>query len=235
MEMTPQRWSRTNEYLREVFGRVEHEDRDEQLATLMSRAVAAGLPDIAISPEVGRFLKVLTMLATRGPNSRGVALELGTLAGYSGIWLARGLPESARLITVEYNPRHAAFARAEFVTAGVSDKTEIIIGAALDVLPRLRNQLGDYSLDLAFIDAVKTEYPRYFELLKPMIRPGGLLIADNALGSTWWIDDPKGSDPQRDAVDSFNRAVASDKSFEASCVPIRQGILVATRRDGPAG
>src|SRR5260221_13036680 len=84
-EMTPERWSNTAHYLREVFGRVE--GRDRQLETLMQRAVAADLPDIAVSAEVGRMLKILCMTVTRTPNSRNTVLEVGTLAGYSGIWL----------------------------------------------------------------------------------------------------------------------------------------------------
>jgi len=227
--MTPKRWEFTSNYLGEVFGRVEGKDGDPQMATLMKRAVAAGLPDIAVSPDVGRFLKLLTLMATRDPKAAGKVLELGTLAGYSGIWLARGMPRSGRLFTVEVSEKHAAFARAEFDKAGVSRWVEIIPGRALDVLPRLSAELGEQSLDLAFIDAVKTEYPDYARLIKPMLRVGGLLVADNALGSTWWIDDPAGSSPERDAVDRFNRMMAADTDFETACVPIRQGVLVALR------
>jgi caffeoyl-CoA O-methyltransferase len=97
------------------------------------------------------------------------------------------------------------------------------------VLPTLAAELGPASADLAFIDAAKTEYPDYFRLLKPLIRPGGLLVADNVLGSgSWWIDTPPG-DPDRDAVDRFNRIVAEDPDFEAAAVPIRQGVLIARK------
>jgi caffeoyl-CoA O-methyltransferase len=224
MEMTLQRWENTCHYLQEVFGR-----EDAQLQTLMKRAVAAGLPDIAVSSDVGRLLKVLAMMVTREPGSRGVILELGTLAGYSGIWLARGLPERGKLITVEFNPVHAAFAQKEFVDAKVAGRVELMTGAALDVLPRLAKQLGPSSIDLAFADAVKTEYCEYFRQIKPLLRPGGLFLADNALGAQFWIDDPAGSTPERDAVDALNRMVAADKEFEAACVPIRQGILIARK------
>lgn len=223
MDMTPQRWEYTKGYLHEVFGRP-----DEQLETLMQRAIGAGLPDIAVSSDVGRLLQLLAMMACRGPDSRGAAIEVGTLAGYSGIWLARGMPPSARLTTIELDPRHAAFALGEFKRAGVGDRVGVITGAALDVLPRLAREMGPASIDLAFLDAVKTEYPQYLETLRPMIRPGGLLIADNALGSgNWWIDCE--SDPTRRAVDAFNRAVASDPGFAAACVPIREGVLIARR------
>jgi caffeoyl-CoA O-methyltransferase len=225
MDMTPQRWSNTRDYLAQVFGNV---DGDEQLATLRDRALAAGLPDIAISHDVGALLKVLSLMATQGAASTGVIIEVGTLAGCSGIWLARGLPPGGRLITIEYEPRHAAFASGEFKRAGLNVRAEV--GAALDVLPRLAKELGPASIDLAFLDAVKPEYERYFELLRPMIRRGGLLIADNALGARWWIDDPPGSDPARDAVDRFNRRTAADADFDASCVPIREGVMIARRK-----
>jgi predicted O-methyltransferase YrrM len=86
------------------------------------------------------------------------------------------------------------------------------------------------SIDLLFIDAVKTEYPEYFKIMRPMIRNHGLVIADNILGSgTWHIDDKPGSSPERDAVDEFNRMVAADPAFESAGVPIGNGILVARK------
>lgn len=228
MDMTPQRWSNTSAYLREVFGR-----DDEHLSTLMTRAVEAGLPPIAVSADVGRLLKLLTSLTNAGRGAR-LILELGTLAGYSGIWLARGLAPAGKLITVEFNPVHAAFAAREFERAGLAGRVDIRTGAALDVIPAIARELHAGSLaapgfDVVFFDAVKTEYPEYLRLCKPLITPGGLLIADNILGSSFWIDDPVGSSPQRDAVDAFNRAVAADPDFEAAGIPIREGVMVARK------
>jgi len=226
MEMTPQRWQNTKDYLSQVFGRT---DSDPQLSTLMQRATAAGLPDIAVSADVGRLLQLLAMMACREPRSRGVIIELGTLAGYSSIWLARGLAPNQRLITIEFNPKHAAFARDEFETAGVADRTKVITGAALDVLPGLARDLGPASVDLVFFDAIKSEYPDYLRHVRPMLREGGLLVADNALGAgNWWIDGPAG-DPSLEAVDRFNRMVANDPGFAAACVPIREGVLIARK------
>lgn len=219
--MTPERWDHTRAYLADVFG-----SQDDQLATLMERAVSYGLPDIAITPDVGRVLMLLAQLA---PNpGRRLALELGTLAGYSGIWLARGLGPGSRLVTVEAEPRHAEFARREFDRAGVGDRVQIRVGKALDVVPTLGLEKG--SVDLVFLDALKHEYPAYFSLVRPLIRSGGLLIADNALGGgRWWIDDPAGVSPDRDGADALNRIVASDPEFVAACVPIREGVLIARR------
>jgi predicted O-methyltransferase YrrM len=223
MEMTPQRWANTCAYLQEVFGR-----EDEQLRTLMARAVAAGIPDIAVSAEVGRLLKLLASMCGEGRGAMTI-VEVGTLAGYSGIWLARGLRSGGKLFTIEINPDHARFAGGEFKRAGVADRVEQKLGAALDILPQLAGDLGPASIDLAFVDGVKSEYAAYFRHLRPLIKPGGLFLADNIVGSSWWIDEPPGTNPDRDAVDRFNRLVASDADFEAAGVPVRQGVMVARR------
>jgi predicted O-methyltransferase YrrM len=226
MEMTPSRWAYTCDYLREVFGR-----QDQTLQTLMPRAVAAGVPDIAVSADVGRLLMILTQLSVaRKGGKPGLAVELGTLAGYSGIWLARGLGAGGKLITIEAEPKHADFAGKMFKEAGVGDRVDVRIGNGLDVLPQLVKELGPGSVDVLFLDAIKTEYPDYFRVAKPLIAVGGLIIADNVLGAgTWWIDEPKGKSEQRDGADRFNRIVAADADFEAAAAPIREGVMVARR------
>lgn len=217
--MTPQRWEYTTRYLRDVFGA-----EDDHLANLMRNAVSAGLPDIAVSADVGRLLHIFVSM-TRGR----LTLELGTLGGYSGIWIARGLSPDGRLITIESEPKHAAFARRQFERAGVLERVEQVHGRALDVLPALANRLGPASLDFVFIDAIKTEYPEYWSLVQPLIAPGGMIVADNVLGSgNWWIDDEE--HPDRIAADRFSRLVAADPDFEAAAVPIREGVLIARRR-----
>lgn len=213
MSMTDARWEFTKRYSIEVFGR-----QDPHLEGLMDRAVAAGLPRIAVSADVGRLLKILVALT---PGMKG--LELGTLAGFSAIWIARGLNPSGHLTTIEFDPRHAAFARNEIHAAGVSDQVDVVEGAALDVLPSLYREWGPTSLDFVFVDAVKPEYVDYFKLVKPMIRHGGLLVADNVYGTgAGWIDEGYGTD-------DFNRTVAADPDFETVAVPFREGILIARR------
>jgi predicted O-methyltransferase YrrM len=224
MEMTPERWEATGAYLRDVFGA-----EDDQLRTLMPRAVAAGIPDIAVSADVGRLLMLLVSL-TGGGRGAGIAVEVGTLAGYSGIWIARGLAAGGRLVTIESEPRHADFAQREFAAAGLEASIEIRRGRGLECLPVLARELGPGSIDFVFIDAVKREYPEYFRAIRPAIAVGGLLVADNVLGSrTWWIDEAPGRNPDRDAADRLNRLVASDPDFEASAIPMREGLLVARR------
>lgn len=224
MEMNAERWANTSRYLGEVFGRP-----DAHLSGLMERAVAAGLPSIAVSADVGRLLKLLASMTNDGRGAR-LAVEIGTLAGYSGIWIARGLGEHGRLVTVEMVPKHADFAQGEFERAGVADRVMIMRCGGLEAIERLaRDGVG---VDFAFIDADKLEYPAYFEKLAPLMVRGGLLVADNVLGAgTWWIDDAPGSNASRDAAERFSRMVASDHRFETVCVPIREGVLIARRVD----
>lgn len=213
MPMTPERWSYIGDYAEDVFGRY-----DDHLAGLMGRAVEAGLPPIAVSADVGRLLKILVSM-TEGR----LAIELGTLAGYSGIWIARGLAEDGRLITVESEEAHADFAQSEFEKAGVGDRVTIVRGAALDVLPAIAAAVGDASVDFAFVDARKTEYVAYYQLLKPLIKPGGLYVADNVYATgAGWIDEGQGTD-------EFNRLIAADPDFEAVATPMREGVLIARK------
>lgn len=213
MPMTPERWSYIGDYANDVFG-----VHDEHLAGLTSRAVEAGLPPIAVSADVGRLLKILVSM-TKGE----LALELGTLGGYSGIWIARGLSPGGKLVTIEHNDQHADFAESEFEAAGVGEKVEIVRGDALDILPRLAARFGKESIDFAFIDARKSEYVEYYQLIKPLLKPGGLLVADNVYGTgAGWIDQGHGTD-------EFNRLLAEDPDFEAVAIPLREGVLIARR------
>lgn len=218
MEMTPERWSYTREYLSRTFGQ-----QDDHLAGLMDDAKAAGLPDIAVSADVGWLLKLLTA-TTRGR----LAIEVGTLAGYSGIWIARGLSDRGRLHTIEIEERNADFAAEQFKKAGVGDRVVLERGAGLEVLPKLAAELAPGSVDVAFIDAVKMEYPAYWRHLRPLIAVGGWFIADNVLGAgSWWIDSEDNA--SRNAVDELNRTLAADADFETTCVPLREGVLLARR------
>lgn len=213
MPMTPERWEFLSAYADDVFGQQE-----PRLATLMERAVEAGLPSIAVTSDVGRLLQILVSL-TPGR----LALELGTLGGYSAIWIARGLAEDGKLITVEHDPKHASFAEQEIEAAGLSDRVEVKVGAALDVLPGLSDRLGPGSVDFVFIDAVKEEYVDYFDAVRPLLAPGGVVVADNVYGTgRGWIDQGHGTD-------DFNRRVAADPDFDSVAIPMRAGLLIARR------
>jgi predicted O-methyltransferase YrrM len=218
MEFTRERHEYTRNYTRTVFG-----NQDAHLAGLMDDAKKQGLPDIAVSSDVGRFL-LLMVSTTEGKR----VVELGTLGGYSTIWLARGLKQGGRVVTVEMEQKHADFAKAQFEKARVADRVDVRVGKALDVLPQLAKEWGNESVDAFFFDAVKSEYPDYWKIAKPMLKKGGLLLADNVLGASWWIDQE--GDPVRDVVDKFNRTVAGDPDFDVACVPLREGVLVARKR-----
>jgi caffeoyl-CoA O-methyltransferase len=213
MEMTPERWEQTGAYSKEVFG-----GEDDHLAGLMEEAVAAGLPNISVGADVGRLLMILTSM-TPGR----LAVEVGTLGGYSGIWIARGLSPGGRLITIEYADKHADFAEEQFELAGVADKVEMRRGAGIEVLGELVGELEPESVDVLFLDAIKREYTDYFEIARPLIARGGLVLADNVLGTAaGWIDQGHGTD-------EFNRRIAADPDFEAVAVPLRQGVMIARR------
>ncbi len=211
--MTPETWDFINDYSRDVFG-----EQDEHLAGLMEDAVAAGLPAISVGPDVGRLLMILTSM-TQGR----IAVEVGTLGGYSGIWIARGLGPNGRLITIEYDPTHADFAAVQFEKAGVADRVDLRRGTGIDVLADLEAELRPGSVDVVFLDAIKREYPDYFRLAKPLIPVGGLIIADNVYGTgSGWIDQGHGTD-------EFNRVIAADPDFEAAAFPFREGVLIGVR------
>jgi caffeoyl-CoA O-methyltransferase len=148
---------------------------DDALLTVRRRTAEQGLPVIQIRPEEGQMLQFLAALI----GARRI-LEIGTLAGYSGIWLARGLHADGKLTTLELDPKHAQVAREHFALAGVAGRVEIIEGEALHTLARLAQ---DEPFDMVFIDADKERYPDYLAWAVEHVRPGGLITAHNAFRS----------------------------------------------------
>jgi predicted O-methyltransferase YrrM len=206
---------RTGEYISGLFAR-----EDELLASLREEADRTGLPPIAISSDEGRLLQVL--LATI--NARSV-LEVGTLGGYSAIWMARALPPDGRLVSIEIEEAHARFAERYVERAGLSSKVEIRVGRALDVLPSLDGQ----KFDAMFIDADKEPLATYFEWGLRLVRPGGLVIADNALWGGRVYDETVDDDKTR-AVREFNRRMATDPRVIGIIVPTHDGVAVGVVR-----
>ncbi len=154
-------------YVREHFA-----PEDDVLRTVREQARSAGLPEIQIHPEDGRILQLLVTLV----GARRI-LEIGTLAGYSGIWLARALPPEGRLTTLEFEPDRAEIARRNFALAGVADRVEVIPGDARRTLAAMN---GIAPFDMVFIDADKESYPAYLEWAISHVRPGGLIAGHNA-------------------------------------------------------
>lgn len=178
---------------------------------------ARGLPAIQVSALEGRLLALLAALV----GARRL-LEVGTLGGYSGLWLVSLLPSDARLVTIEVDPRHAALAREAFRRAGEAKRIRLLEGDARELLPGL----GDEgSFDLVFLDADKRGYPEYLEVAKRLLRPGGLLLGDNAFWDGRVVDEAERDEDTR-GIREFNRRLAEDPTFEATIIPVRDGLAV---------
>jgi caffeoyl-CoA O-methyltransferase len=224
MDMTAERWAYLTDYLREVFA---HEDAT--LGGVMARAEKAGVPRIEVSPETGKFLEVIASIAGRGGPAK-LALEFGTLAGYSSVWIARGMASDGKLITIEMSTVHAEHATETFRQCGLSERITIRQGRVLEVLPKIEKEIGRESVDLVFIDALKSEYPQYLEAVLPLVRSGGVILFDNALASRWTMDLAPGKDADRDTVDALNRKLGSDPRVIACCVPIGNGVAMVRKK-----
>ncbi|GAA1758977.1 O-methyltransferase [Agromyces humatus] len=181
-DSTPENWRRVDQYLATTLI-----DDDPSLTAAVSDATAAGLPAIEVTPLSGKLLHLLARMS----GARRV-LEVGTLGGYSTIWLARGIPNDGRVVTLELEPRHADIARANLERAGVSQKVEIIVGRAADSLRRIAER-GDEPFDLVFIDADKESNTIYIDWAIRLGRPGTVIVVDN-VGRTGEVADPHSTD-----------------------------------------
>ena len=171
----------------------------------------------AVNPDSGNLLRVLTAAS----GGRRV-LEVGTNLGYGALWMAAGLAPEGRLDTIELDPGMVRRARANFAEAGYADRITVHEGAALDVLPRLER--GAY--DLVFLDCVKSEYPAYLDHARRLLRPGGLLVADNLFwhGNAWRTG---ADDADTRGIRSYTAAVRSDARVLTSVVPLGDGLGVS--------
>ena len=183
---------------------------DPVLAAAERSAEAAGLPAIAVSPAQGKFLHLLA----RAIGARRI-LEIGTLGGYSTIWLARALPADGRLTTCEYEPRHAEVARANLAAAGLAEKGEVRGGPALETLPSLA---GAGPFDLVFVDADKEHNADYFEWALRLARPGAVVITDNVVRGGAVLDaghaDPRVQGSRRFAERAGSETAASSTTLQ---------------------
>jgi caffeoyl-CoA O-methyltransferase len=148
---------------------------DEALQAATHSLSEANMPAISVSPNQGKLLQVFAMLV----NAKNI-LELGTLAGYSTIWMARALPKDGKLITLEADPKHAEVAKQNIARAGLAKQVDIRVGKALDILPQLQAE-GVGPFDMIFIDADKPPYAEYFQWALRLSRPGTLIVADNVI------------------------------------------------------
>jgi predicted O-methyltransferase YrrM len=197
-------WAAVDKY---VGGLIAHSD--PVLDQALADSAAAGLPEIQVSPIQGRFLMILA----KSHGARKI-LEIGTLGGYSTIWLARALPKDGRLVTLEYEPRHAEVARANLARAGMAKIVDIRLGRGLDTLPDLeREGLGPF--DLIFIDADKEGYPDYLGWALKLSRPGTLIVADNVVRKGA-VADASSKDPLVAGIRRFLELVAAEPRLSAT-------------------
>lgn len=191
---------------------------DDALREVRALQQAAGLPDIAISAAEGKMLEVLL----RAIGARRV-LEVGTLGGYSGVWIARALPADGKLTTIEADSRHAAVARRAFARAGLAERVELIEGRALDVLPAL-----PAGFDAVFLDADKEPLEQYFSHAMRLLRRGGWLLCDNAF-LNGRVTDLEDRAPDVEGVRAFNRLAAGDRRLASAVIPVRDGLVAGLK------
>lgn len=203
-----------NQYVTELFA-VE----DDALQWIQAETRRHNMPQISLAPQEGRLLQFLAQSV-----GARTAVEIGTLAGYSGTWLARALPDDGKLITLEMDSKHARVARASFERAGVAHKVELIEGPALASLEKITHH-GPF--DFVFIDADKGGYPRYLEWAINNLRPGGMVAAHNAFRGGGVIN--PGSDDDR-GMHHFNRSIAADPRLFGTILAIGDGMAAGIKK-----
>jgi predicted O-methyltransferase YrrM len=205
--MTQEVWTAVDSYITDLFV-----PPDGALNAALQASETAGLPAINVSPPQGKFLQLLA----RAIGARAI-LEMGTLGGYSTIWLARALPAGGRLITLEADPKHAEIARTNIARAGLSGVVELRLGRALDTLPQLAAE-GRGPFDFIFIDADKPSYADYFAWALKLSRRGTIIIGDNVIRRGAVIDPSKSDDPRVPGVLRFNQAVAAERRVSGTVI-----------------
>ncbi len=202
--MTDDVWTAVDKYITDLLV-----PSDPVLEAALQAASAAGLPSIQVSPVQGKLLHLLA----RGCQARQI-LEIGTLGGYSTIWLARALPAGGHVVTLEADPKHAEVARANFALARPADVIELRQGPALETFPKLAAE-GRGPFDLIFIDANKSSMPEYFDWALKLSRPGSVIIADNVVRHGAVLDGSS-SDVDVQGVRRFNERLAAEKRVSAT-------------------
>jgi len=204
--MTQEIWTTVDNYVSEMLV-----PPDKALDQALEASADSGLPEIAVAPNQGKFL----MLLARSINARNI-LEIGTLGGYSTIWLGRALPKDGRVVTLEAVARHAEVARANFKRAGLADVIDLRLGKALDTLPRLAAEKPD-PFDFIFIDADKENIPEYFTWSLKLARPGSMIIVDNVIRDGEVVN-ARSKDPSVKGVRRFNEMLKSEKRVSATSI-----------------
>ena len=197
-----------------------HSGQDDVLARIERETLEMPEAAMATPPDEGALLTMLARLM----NARQ-ALEVGTFLGYGAISIARGLAEGGRLTCLELEEKYAAIARANLADAGVADRVEILVGPAEELL---KGMPEEPTYDFAFLDADKTSYPTYYDLIVPRLQPGGLLVIDNVLLGGGVVD-PQ-SERQRIVAD-LNDRITADERVESVMIFVADGVTLVRRRD----
>lgn len=199
------------ELVRRLYG-----SEDEALVAARRRAQEAGVPLIEVAPEDGAILAAL--VAAISPRR---IVEIGTLFGYSAIWMARALPPDGKVVSVESEARHAEVAAINVEAAGMGDRVEILVGEAAEVLATVEGPM-----DLVFIDADKAGYPEYLEWARGALRPGGVVLGDNAFLGGGVVGPTSGS---TEAMRGFLERLATDPAWTSAMIPTLEGLAMGVR------
>lgn len=204
--MSQEIFKNVDDYINALFVK-----EDEALLNVTTSIEEAGIPPISVSANQGKFLHLLAKMI----NAKKI-LEMGTLAGYSTIWMARALPKDGRLITLEFDPKHAEVAKKNLINAKVDSLVDIRIGKALDLLPQIE-AAGEGPFDMIFIDADKPPYTEYFQWAVKLSRPGTLIVTDNVIRDGKVLDENNDDENVR-GVQRFNKMLAGNKAVDATII-----------------
>ena len=202
--MTQVLWTAVDNYVSHLLA-----PHDQAMQEVLAASAESGLPEIQVSPAQGKLLHILAHMV----NARNI-LEIGTLGGYSTIWMARALQPGGRVLSLEFNPKHAEVARANFARAGLSDQIEVRVGPALETLPKVAAE-GRGPFDLIFIDANKSAMAEYFDWALKLSRPGSVILSDNVIRDGAVID-AVSPDPDVQGVRRFNERLGAEPRVSAT-------------------
>jgi predicted O-methyltransferase YrrM len=205
--MNAELWTNVDDYINSVVI-----SRDAALEAAAADALAAKLPPISVTPAYGKLLHLLAKM-----QDAQHVLEIGTLAGYSTIWLARAVPADGRVITIESNPMHADVARGNIARAGLSERVDIRVGAALDVLPQLAGEKL-LPFDLTFIDADRTGLADYFDWAVRLSHRGSVIVVDNVVRKGAVVDAAASDNVDVQGIRRFNDRLKSDARVDATMI-----------------
>jgi predicted O-methyltransferase YrrM len=204
--MSQEQWTAVDDYITDLFI-----PADPALDAAIEATSAAGMPPINVAPNQGKLLQILAL----AHGARRI-LEIGTLAGYSTIWLARALPNDGSLVTLEADPHHAEVAQANIARANLADRVTVLVGLALETLPQLV-AAGQAPFDLVFIDADKPNTAAYFAWALKLTRPGSVIIADNVVRNGAVLETAS-SDPNVVGMRQFHETLAAERRVTATMI-----------------